>query len=49
MNAIPTMPKPTTTIFCLFVTGASVVVTVSAPSGTRLIAIPGEDVAQDIV
>lgn len=49
MNAIPTIPSPTTTIFVLSDTGAASLDSASAPSGARLIAMPGEDVAHDIL
>ena len=49
MNATPTIPSPTTTIFCLCPTGAAVGASAFEFSGLRLIAIPGEDVAHDIV
>lgn len=48
-NAMPTIPSPTTTTFVLFDTGAASVDSASAPSGFRLIAMPGEDVAHDIL
>jgi hypothetical protein len=54
MNAIPTMPKPTTTILFrsdgglgyLFPSFSS---SVRAFGGSLLIAMPGDDVAQDII
>jgi hypothetical protein len=54
MKAIPTMPKPTTTIFfrcegSLEYFSVSFSSLLCPPAGSRLIAVPGEDVAQDIL
>lgn len=49
MNAIPTMPNPTTTIFFLLCTGASAASSAEESFGARLIAMPGEEFAHDIM
>lgn len=54
MKAIPTIPKPTTTIFfrcdgSLGYFSESFSSFVCPPAGLRLIAMPGEDVAHDIL
>jgi hypothetical protein len=54
MNAIPTMPSPTTTIFfrCEGVSGyflGSLSSSVCELGGSLLIAMPGDEVAQDIL
>jgi hypothetical protein len=48
-KAMPTMPKPTTTTFFLRPSDGVLSPLTSAPSGARLIAMPGEDVAQDML